>query len=223
MNKKIILLVVFAVMIVSVALYASSYYSQLMQMQEHRINVSGPVPINLTNGSPVLGSPNAPITIVEFGDYQCEACKKWYDNTRPKIIENYIDTGKASLTFIDLPILGPDSKLAAAATYCADDQGRYWDYHVTLYDYQGHMNSGWASAERLHSFAFNLGLDMDEFEECFNSNKYEQRVEFNSQRARSSGVVSTPTFVIVNSSGDQQQIRGAQPYSVFEKVIESLL
>ena len=136
MNKRILLLAIFAVMIVSVALYASSYYSQLMEMQENRINMSGPVPINLTNGSPVLGSPSAPITIVEFGDYQCEACYHWYHNTRADIIDNYIETGKVNLVFIDLPFLGRDSITAAQATYCADDQGKYWEYHETLYNFQ---------------------------------------------------------------------------------------
>ena len=85
------------------------------------------------------------------------------------------------------------------------------------------MNSGWASIDRLHSFAFNLGLDMDEFEECITSYKYEQRVLFNKNKA---GAVanSTPTFLIVNDgTGAQEIISGAQPYYVFEKVIESLL
>ena len=172
---------------------------------------------------PVLGSETASVTIIEMGDYQCEMCKRWYDNTRPKIIENFIDTGKANLIFIDLPILGYDSHTAAEATYCADDQDMYWDYHATLYDYQGHMNSGWANSERLKAFAFNLGLNMDEFEECLDSGKYEKRIKFNSEKAKSSGANSTPNFVIVNSYGEQQKIRGAQPYTVFEQVIESLL
>ena len=162
---------------------------------------------------PVLGSETASVTIIEMGDYQCEMCKRWYDNTRPKIIENFIDTGKANLIFIDLPILGYDSHTAAEATYCADDQDMYWDYHATLYDYQGHMNSGWANSERLKAFAFNLGLNMDEFEECLDSGKYEKRIKFNSEKAKSSGANSTPNFVIVNSSGEQQKIRGAQPYT----------
>ena len=94
MNKKLILLAVFAVMIVSVALYASSYYSTLMEMQEKRMSMSGQnAPINLQNGSPVLGSLGAPITIVEFGDYQCEACYHWYHISRADIIENYVESG----------------------------------------------------------------------------------------------------------------------------------
>ena len=91
-----------------------------------------------------------------------------------------------------------------------------------LYDYQGHMNSGWANAERLISFAFDLGLDMDQFEECLNSDKYEMRVQYNSQKARSVAN-STPTFLLVNALGAQERIVGAQPYHVFEQVIESLL
>ena len=127
MNKKVILLAVFAVMIVSVVLYASSYYSTLMEMQEKRMNMSGQnTPINLTNGSPVLGSPSALITIVEFGDYQCEMCYHWYHNTRADVIDSYVETGKANLVFMDLPFLGRDSVTAARATYCADDQGKYW-------------------------------------------------------------------------------------------------
>jgi len=85
------------------------------------------------------------------------------------------------------------------------------------------MNSGWASAERLKAFAFGLGLNADEFEECLDSGKYKQHVKLNLQKAKSGGANSTPTFIIVNAAGDQQQIRGAQPYSVFEQVIESLL
>ena len=126
--------------------------------------------------------------------------------------------------FIDYPILGIDSALAAEATYCADDQGKYWDYHVTLYDYQGHMNSGWANSERLKSFAFNLDLNMDEFEECLDSSKYDERVKLNWQKASAGGATSTPTFIIVNTeTGNEEKIVGAQPYAVFEKVINSML
>ena len=153
-----------------------------------------------------------------------DRCKRWYDESRPKIIENFIDTGKANMFFIDYPILGPDSAIAAEATYCADDQGKYWDYHVILYDYQGHMNSGWANADRLKSFAFNLDLNMDEFDECLDSSKYDERVKLNWQKASAGGANSTPTFIIVNTeTGNEEKIVGAQPYSVFEKTINSLL
>lgn len=224
MDKRIILLAIFAVMIVSVALYASSYYSQLMVMQENRMNMSGQnAPINLTSGSPVLGSTSAPITIVEFGDYQCEACYHWYHNTRADIIDNYIDTGKANLVFMDLPFLGRDSITAAQATYCADDQGKYWEYHETLYNFQEAIDNGWASKDRLVSFAFNLDMNLDEFNDCMDSSKYAKRVKANYDESQRFGAEATPTFLIISPDGAVKKITSAQPYSVFSQVIEPML
>ena len=223
MNKRILLLAIFAVMTVSVGLYASSYYSQLMEMQENRMSVTGPVPINLTSGSPVLGSPSAPITIVEFGDYQCEACYHWYHNTRADIIDNYVETGKANLVFLDLPFLGRDSLTAAQATYCADDQGKYWEYHETLYTFQEAIDNGWASKDRLVSFAFDLDMNMDEFNDCMDSSKYAKRVKANYDESQRFGAEATPTFLIISPDGNMKKITSAQPYSVFSQVIEPML
>jgi len=224
MNKKVILLAIFAVMIVSVVLYASSYYSQLMEMQEKRMSMSGQnAPINLTSGSPVLGSASAPITIVEFGDYQCEACYHWYHNTRADIIDNYIETGKVNLVFIDLPFLGRDSITAAQATYCADDQGKYWEYHETLYNFQEAIDNGWASKDRLVSFAFDLDMNLDEFNDCMDSSKYAKRVKANYDESQRFGAEATPTFLIISPDGNMKKITSAQPYSVFSQVIEPML
>ena len=224
MDKRIILLAIFAIMIVSVALYASSYYSQLMVMQENRMNMSGQnTPINLTSGSPVLGSTSAPITIVEFGDYQCEACYHWYHNTRADIIDNYIETGKVNLVFMDLPFLGRDSITAAQATYCADDQGKYWEYHETLYNFQEAIDNGWASKDRLVSFAFNLDMNLDEFNDCMDSLKYAKRVKANYDESQRFGAEATPTFLIISPDGNMKKITSAQPYSVFSQVIEPML
>ena len=129
--------------------------------------------MNLENGSPALGSESAPITIIEFGDYQCEACYAWFHNTRDTLIDNYIETGKAKLIFVDLPFFGRDSPTAAHASYCAEDQGQYWEYHTMLYTFQdGHPDSGWADRDRLNSFAFSLNMNIDEFDECMDSSKY---------------------------------------------------
>ena len=224
MNKKVILLAVFAVMIVSVVLYASSYYSTLMEMQEKRMNMSGQnIPINLTNGSPVLGSASAPITIVEFGDYQCEMCYHWYHNTRADVIDSYVETGKANLVFMDLPFLGRDSVTAARATYCADDQGKYWEYHETLYNFQEAIDNGWASKDRLVSFAFDLNMNMDLFSNCIDSGKHTDRIKANYDESQRLGAEATPTFLIISSDGTIKKISGAQPYSIFSQVIEPML
>ena len=180
--------------------------------------------INLENGSPALGSESAPITIVEFGDYQCEACYAWFHNTRDTLIDNYIETGKAKLVFLDLPFLGRDSPKAAQASYCAEDQGKYWEYHAILQTFQnGPPDSGWADRDRLNSFAFSLDMDIDEFNDCMDSSKYKIRVKANYDEAVKNGAQSTPTFIIISQDGMTKQFSGAQPYSVFAATIEPML
>ena len=180
--------------------------------------------ISTAMGSPILGDPLAPITIVEFGDYQCHQCYNWFHNTKPMIMRDYIETGKANLVFVDFAFLGKDSAKAAQATYCANDQNMYWEYHDSLYILQeSKIDNGWASSERLKAFAFNLNLDMKLFDECLDSEKYSKRVQYNSQQARDNGVKGTPGFFIISSDYGQKQISGAQPYSVFQKILESMI
>ncbi|MCH7967320.1 MAG: DsbA family protein [Thaumarchaeota archaeon] len=176
------------------------------------------------NGSPILGSPSAPVTIVEFGDYQCPFCQKWNIQTKPAIVKNFIETGKANLIFVDLAIIGPDSIKAHAGSYCADEQGLYWKYHDYVYANQGHENDGWANSQNLKLLVSGIdGMDTDSFAQCLDSGKYEQRVKDNKKIATNAGARSTPSFVIVGPSGDAIPISGAQPYSVFKKVIEDML
>ena len=223
MNKKIALAIAFVVLVTVVGIASLSYYSTLVEMQQYKPSMSKQIlDINLKNGSPVLGSENAPITIVEFGDYQCEACYHWFHNTRADIIDNYIETGKAKLIFIDLPFLGRDSIAAAQATYCAEDQGKYWDYHNILYNFQEEIDNGWASKDRLVAFAFNLEMNLEEFSNCMDTSKYSKRVKANYDEAVKHGAEATPTFIIITSDGTPTKIRGAQPYSAFLKVIDPL-
>ena len=223
MNKKIALAIAFVVLVTVVGIASSSYYSTLVEMQQYKPSMSKQIlDINLKNASPVLGSENAPITIVEFGDYQCEACYHWFHNTRADIIDNYIETGKAKLVFVDLPFLGRDSNAAAQATYCAEDQGKYWDYHNILYNFQEEIDNGWASKDRLVAFAFNLEMNLDEFSDCMDTSKYNKRVKANYDEAVKHGAEATPTFIIITSDGTPTKIRGAQPYSAFLKVIDPL-
>ena len=203
---------------------AISFTSYLGQFEQTTTLTSPSSDEMVTVQSPVLGSESASVTIVEVGDYQCEMCKHWFDNTRQQVIDNYIDSGKVNMIFIDMPFLGTDSHVASMASYCAADQEKYWEYHVMLYEHQEGVDSGWASNERLKSFAFTLDLDMNEFSQCLDSKKYYYQVKLNLDKSMNSfGIQSTPTFLLINTSGEQQQIRGAQSYSVFERVIESLL
>ena len=228
MNKKLVVSVAFVVIVAIVIISFSTYYATLLETQkvaQDRFLASQQEPQQeFENGSPALGSESAPITIVEFGDYQCEACYAWFHTTRDTLIDNYVETGKAKLIFVDLPFLGRDSPMAAQASYCAEDQGQYWEYHTMLYTFQdGHPDSGWADRDRLNSFAFSLDMNIDEFDECMDSSKYKNRVKANYDEAVKNGVQSTPTFIIISEDGKKEQFSGAQPYSVFSVTIESML
>jgi len=229
MNKRIVVSATFVIIVIIVIVSFASYQANLLEMHdkdrymENIIASQQSSLINLENGSPPLGSESAPITIVEFGDYQCEACYHWFHNTRSTLIDNYIETEKAKLVFIDMPFLGRDSITAAHASYCAEDQGKYWEYHTMLYNFQdGPPDSGWADRDRLNSFAFSLDMNIDEFNECMDSKKYLKRVKSNYNEAVRIGVQSTPTFIII-SEVSVEQFAGAQPYSVFAATIESML
>ena len=179
--------------------------------------------IDLSQASPVLGDEDADITIVEFGDYQCPNCKKWFLNTKPDIVENYIETGIANLYFVDLAFLGDDSLPASAATYCAEEQGLYWEYHSHLYSNQRRIDSGWANLSSLHTYAEVLGLDKDVFSSCMESGKYDESVVFNLEEGINNGVKGTPSFIVVGPNGEKKFIEGPQPFVVFESVIESMI
>jgi len=229
MNKRLVVSVAFVILIIVVAISFSSYQANLLEMHDktkylEKIAAKQSPLLNLENGSPTLGPESAPITIVEFGDYQCEACYAWFHNTRDTLIDNYIETGKVKLVFVDLPFLGRDSPKAAQASYCAEDQGQYWEYHTMLYTFQdGHPDSGWADRDRLNSFAISLDMNMDEFNDCMNSSKYQKRVKANYDEAVKNDIQSTPTFIIISEDGKKKQFSGAQPYSVFSATIESML
>ena len=218
MNKKFLILGTI-VIIIAVAIFASSSTPETVNLDITRTHGT----ISTSMGSPILGNPSAPITIVEFGDYQCHQCYNWYHNTKPSITREYIDTGKVNLVFVDLAFLGNDSPKAAQASYCAEDQGLYWDYHDLLYNSQEpEIDGGWANSERLKAFAFSLGLDMNLFNSCLDSEKYSKRVQYNIQQAHEHGVKGTPGFFIV-SSDEQQQIRGAQPFTVFKQILDPMI
>jgi len=171
----------------------------------------------------MLGDANAPVTIVEFGDYQCAGCNKWFLQEKPTIETEFLDTGKANLIFIDFPFQGPDSYIAAEASWCADEQGKYFEYHSHLYVNQGNLEDGWASSMFLKEYALYLELDTDQFNSCLDSGKYSDRVAYNKQVGLSNGISGTPTFFILGPDGAMKEIKGPQPASVFIETINSML
>jgi len=175
------------------------------------------------NASPILGDMNAPLTLVEFGDYQCTFCKKFFHETEELILINYVETGKVKMLFKDFIVVNEDSVNAASAAHCANDQKMFWQYHSTLYNNWDGEGTGWASSEQLHQFASTLGLDMNEFSECMSQSKWKDLVLSSHADGRALGVDATPTFFIIDENNEVLKIVGSQRYDVFQEVFDSLL
>ena len=175
----------------------------------------------IQNGSPIMGNSNAPITVLEWGDYQCTFCYRFHENTLNIINEDFIKTGKVKLVFKDFPLNGPDSLLAAEASYCAEDQEKYWQYHDELYKNWGGERTGWITRESLDRFAVTVDLDLLEFNTCLNEHKYQNRVIALYEFGKEIGIDATPSFLVFN---DQKiiKIRGNQPLEVFLKTFDEL-
>lgn len=175
----------------------------------------------IQNGSPLVGNQNAPITIVEWEDYQCTFCYKFHQSSKDILIQEYVNTGKANFVFRDFPLNGPDSVLAAQASYCADDQGKYWEYHDEIYKNRAGERTGWVTRQSLDQFANTVGLDLVQFNKCLDDKKYEQKVLENEKFGTKIGIKATPSFLIFNNE-KITKIEGNQRFSVFRQVIDTI-
>lgn len=175
----------------------------------------------IDGGSPIMGNPNAPITILEWGDYQCTFCYKFHQNTLDIINEDFIKTGKVKLIFKDFPLNGPDSLLAAEAAYCAEDQKKYWQYHDELYKNWGGERTGWITRESLDRFGITVNLNLVEFNKCLDEKKYHEKVTSLHDFGKEIGIDATPSFLVFNSE-KIIKIRGNQPLEVFLKTFDEL-
>lgn len=167
---------------------------------------------------PVKGSEDAPVVIIEFSDFQCPFCKRFYSQTLSQIEEEYVQTGKARLVYRDFPLsqIHPNAQKAAEAAECADDQGKFWEYHDTLFEDQ----NGWSSVgeSKFKEYASDLGLDTQKFNSCLDSGKYRDEVQNDLRDGQNNGVSGTPSFFI-----NGKKVVGAQPFSTFQQAIESEL
>ncbi|MEX2193544.1 MAG: thioredoxin domain-containing protein [Nitrosarchaeum sp.] len=175
----------------------------------------------IQNGSPIMGNPSATITIVEWGDYQCTFCYKFHQSTLNTIKQNFIETGKVKLVFKDFPLNGPDSVLAAEAAYCAQDQGKYWQYHDELYKNWGGERTGWITRDSLDKFATTVSVDLEKFDKCLDDHKYLERVNQMYEFGKEIGIDATPSFLVF-SNEKIIKITGNQPLEVFLKSLDEL-
>ncbi|KEQ56299.1 protein-disulfide isomerase-like protein [Marine Group I thaumarchaeote SCGC RSA3] len=168
--------------------------------------------------SPVIGNPDAPVTIFAFNDYQCTSCKYWYDTNYSIIQENLIETNKANIVFLDVSPLGDDSILISQATFCADEQKKYSEYQEILYASQQEIDT-WARSDQLKNFALELDLDIEQFSTCLDSEKYRQDIQSNIDYTNSLGAEKIPLFKIVNFKGEEHVFKGGISSVLFEEVV----
>ncbi|PIY79963.1 MAG: hypothetical protein COY80_05400 [Candidatus Pacebacteria bacterium CG_4_10_14_0_8_um_filter_42_14] len=184
-----------------------------------------------TDDDPILGDKNAPVTIVEFSDYECPFCKRHFDETLPKLISDYIDTGKVKLVFRDLPLPfhEPMATKEAVAANCAREQGgdeKYFEFHDEIFTRTISNGNGLDDA-KIQTIASDLGLDTASFTTCLSDKAMEDEVKKDLADGGKAGASGTPTFIIGKSTSDGEisgdLVVGAQPYSVFKAVIDPLL
>lgn len=180
------------------------------------------VKLNLGENKYILGSENAPVTLVEFTDYQCPYCSRFHRTTFSDLKKNYIDTGKLRYVSRDLPLSFHKNALSAArATRCAGEQDKYWELRDVL-----SLNPKNLSKEGITQYAQEQQLDMEGFQSCFQSTKYEKEIQQDIAAARSIGITGTPGFVLGPTSKntiDGIVIKGAKPYTAFATQIDTLL
>jgi len=186
-----------------------------------------------------MGATDAPIVIEEFSDFQCPYCERFHEETEPLLREYYIDPGKVRFVYRSMGNFVSDniarstgrpataeSQDAALAMYCAGDQNKFWEMHAHLFANILGEDAGSFTDKRIKLIAEKAELDMDAFNSCYDSGKYEERVQQDAEDGQAAGVNGTPGFLIsytVNGEKKTKLIEGAQPFSVFQQELEAAL
>ena len=173
---------------------------------------------DLADDDAFKGDKDAPVTIVEWSDFGCFFCERFYSETLGLIEENYIETGKVKLVYRDFPweAAHPGAGKAAEAAECAREQGKFWEMHDTIFE--DGISGGVGGVTAFKQYAINLGLNTENFNSCLDSGKFAKEVEKDMQDGRAAGISGTPGFII-----NGKLVSGAQPFSVFQQAIEAEL
>ena len=185
----------------------------------------GPSPVidmeALADDDPVIGSPDAPVTMIEFSDFECPYCGRFFTDTLPELRRDYIDTGKVRLVYRDFPLYPrinhPNSINAAEAAECANAQGKFEQYHDSLFENQA-VWSGSADTAYFKTLANELGLDTGKFNSCLDNHEKKAEVDKDISDGEAVGVSGTPTFFI-----NGEKVEGAYPTAVFRQTLDALL
>ena len=242
-SHKIVFVITKTTIIVGVVLFSLGYFvgntlpvtnvdtqlqsknkATIQQTDSSEQKLAGSVNFDIPPFAKFRGSDSAKINLVEFGDYQCPFCKRFFDQTEPTLMKEYVNTGKTRFYFLDVSIVGADSITLGQASWCADEQGKYYEYHDYIYSNQGQENSGWGTPDKVKNLAKGIpGLDIEKFSACLDSKKYESRSQQLTKFASQIGLTGTPTMFVGNPEMGYTKITGAQPYSSFKQVIDTYL
>jgi len=186
-----------------------------------------------------MGDPNAPIKIEEFADFQCPFCERFHKETEPLLKQYYIETGKVQYVYRSMGNFVSDnlaraqgtpatteSQDSALAVYCAGDQNKFWEMHAYLFGNALGEDAGSFTDKRLAAIAEKAGLNMDQFNSCYSSGKFKDRVQQDAQDGQAANVTGTPGFIItytVNGEKKTDRIDGAEPFSTFQQKLEAAL
>jgi protein-disulfide isomerase len=168
------------------------------------------------DGWPSLGDQNAPVVMVEYSDFACPFCARFAQDTLPSIKRYFVDTGKVRFVYKDFVVVGGDR--AAEAAHCAAEQGKFWEYHDLLFANYAQDRERWSDVQVHRGYAERLGMDANLLAECFTERRHQEKVERSTQEAAQNGGQGTPYFLI-----NGRPISGAQPFSVFQSVINLAL
>lgn len=164
------------------------------------------------------GAPDAPVVVVEYADFQCPYCRQFAIGPEQQLKADYVETGQVRFVFRHMAFIGDESRWAAEASECANEQGRFWDYHDKLFAAQTGENVGDFSPDNLKRFAADLQLDTQQFNQCLDSHKYQNKVQQEVAEAQQLKVNSTPTLFV-----NGQLIKRGSDYQVLQTAIEAAL
>lgn len=165
-----------------------------------------------------LGDKNAKVVFIEFSDFQCPYCERWYQQVEPQIIRQYVQSGQVTFVYKHLAFLGQESEWSAQASECAADQNKFWEYHNYLFQHQKGENQGAFTKDKLIGFAQTLELDMAKFTPCLTNDETLDRVRADTEEGRQVKASGTPTFFI-----NGVRIVGSQPFGTFQAALDQAL
>jgi protein-disulfide isomerase len=202
-----------SIILIVVVVFGYKFFSGGSDPNSSTITGSSTLNLDIESNEKVKGDPNAPVTIVEYSDFECPFCGKFVQQTFPSIEQQYINTGKVKFIYKHFPLrnIHFSAQTAAEAAECANEQGKFWEYHDLLFE-----NSPSFRENNLVDYATQVEMNSDQFKECLSSGKYKSVIEQDLRDGSAAGVRGAPGFTV-----NGQLISGAQPFSVFQQLIDS--